>query len=52
MDLTNSKVWFGKNNKIGNSDCESQSTVSAEPQEDQPVQPVQSNQNHSSVSNL
>jgi hypothetical protein len=48
-------LWFGKNNKIGNSGCESQSTVSAEPQEDQPmqpVQPVQSNPNHSSVSNL
>ena len=44
-------LWFGKNNKIGNDDCESQSTV-AESQEDQSAQPAQSNPNHSSVSNL
>jgi len=45
-------LWFGKNNKIGNSDCKSQSTVSDKPQEDQPAQSAQSNSNHSSVSNL
>ena len=43
-------LWFGKNNKISNSDCESQSTVSDE-QEDRPTQP-NLNPNHSSVSNL
>ena len=44
-------LWFGKNNKIDNSDCESQSAA-AESQKDQPAQSAQFNPNHSSVSNL